>query len=173
MTWLKDCFSQSSNPRIFKLKRDITTLTQGSKIIYVYFTILKRHWDNLPLIFLIFTPFIIYLHNHLLIPVFIPWYPYKHLLYHYLFKSSFHDQNEFLHVFAYLDDYICFFFKILYDFTAFTISLNFSSLSILFLSYHCLYNHHLVFFPCFISISRSHLIFSSCVSPLLVWCHDN
>ncbi|XP_057976015.1 uncharacterized protein LOC131163445 [Malania oleifera] len=39
---LEDCFSQSNNLRIFKLKRDIATLTQGSMTISMYFTTLKR-----------------------------------------------------------------------------------------------------------------------------------
>ncbi|XP_057953924.1 uncharacterized protein LOC131148213 [Malania oleifera] len=39
---LENCFSQSNNPRIFKLKRDIANLTQGSMTISMYFTTLKR-----------------------------------------------------------------------------------------------------------------------------------
>ncbi|XP_057969569.1 uncharacterized protein LOC131158726 [Malania oleifera] len=38
---LENRFSQSNNPRIFKLKRDIANLTQGSMNISVYFTTLK------------------------------------------------------------------------------------------------------------------------------------
>ena len=40
---LEDHLSQSNNPRIFKLKRDIATLTQGSMTIFAYFTTLKSH----------------------------------------------------------------------------------------------------------------------------------
>ncbi|XP_057962404.1 uncharacterized protein LOC131153977 [Malania oleifera] len=47
---LDDHFSLSNNPRIFKLKHDIGTLTQGSMTISVYFTILKGHWDELSLL---------------------------------------------------------------------------------------------------------------------------
>ncbi|XP_057954062.1 uncharacterized protein LOC131148366 [Malania oleifera] len=47
---LEDYFSQSNNPRIFKLKRDIATLTQGSMTISVYFTTLKGHWDELAML---------------------------------------------------------------------------------------------------------------------------
>ena len=47
---LEDRFSQSNNPRIFKLKRDIATLTQGSMTISAYFTTLKSHWDELAML---------------------------------------------------------------------------------------------------------------------------
>jgi hypothetical protein len=47
---LEDHFSQSNNPRIFKLKRDIGTLTQGSMTISAYFTTLKGHWDELAML---------------------------------------------------------------------------------------------------------------------------
>jgi hypothetical protein len=47
---LEDRFSQSNNPRIFKLKRNIATLTQGSMTISTYFTTLKSHWDELAML---------------------------------------------------------------------------------------------------------------------------
>jgi hypothetical protein len=47
---LEDRFSQSNNPRIFKLKCDIVTLTQGSMTISAYFTTLKSHWDELAML---------------------------------------------------------------------------------------------------------------------------
>jgi hypothetical protein len=47
---LEDCFSQSSNPRIFKLKHDIDTLIQGFMTIFAYFTTLKGHWDELAML---------------------------------------------------------------------------------------------------------------------------
>ncbi|XP_057982224.1 uncharacterized protein LOC131167438 [Malania oleifera] len=47
---LEDRFSQSNNPKIFKLKRDIATLTQGSMTISMYFTSLKGHWDELAML---------------------------------------------------------------------------------------------------------------------------
>nr|XP_034924016.1 uncharacterized protein LOC118056031 [Populus alba] len=47
---LEDRFSQINNPRIFKLKRDITTFIQGSITILEYFTTIKGHWDELTIL---------------------------------------------------------------------------------------------------------------------------
>jgi len=47
---LEDRFSQSNNPRIFKLKRDVATIIQGSMTIPVYFTTLKGYWDELAML---------------------------------------------------------------------------------------------------------------------------
>ncbi|XP_057975453.1 uncharacterized protein LOC131162841 [Malania oleifera] len=47
---LENRFSQSNNPRIFKLKRDITTLSHGSMTVSMYFTTLKGYWDELAML---------------------------------------------------------------------------------------------------------------------------
>ncbi|KAA8518070.1 hypothetical protein F0562_015544 [Nyssa sinensis] len=47
---LEERFYQSNNPRVFKLKRDISTLTQDSMSISAYFTTLKGHWDELDML---------------------------------------------------------------------------------------------------------------------------
>ena len=43
-------FLQNNNPRTFKLKRDISTLIQGSMTISTYFTTLNGHWDELAIL---------------------------------------------------------------------------------------------------------------------------
>lgn len=40
-------FSQSNNPRIFKLKRDIATLSQETLSVAAYYNIIKAYWDEL------------------------------------------------------------------------------------------------------------------------------
>jgi len=47
---LEDRFSQSNNPRIFKLKCDVATLIQGYMTIPAYFTTLKGYWDELAML---------------------------------------------------------------------------------------------------------------------------
>ena len=44
---LHDRFNQSNGPRIFQLKQQIHTLTQGSNDVSAYFTKLKIFWDEL------------------------------------------------------------------------------------------------------------------------------
>jgi len=46
---LHDRFSQGNGPRIFQLKQQIHTLTQGSLDVSGYFTKLKIFWDKLVL----------------------------------------------------------------------------------------------------------------------------
>ncbi|XP_041025333.1 uncharacterized protein LOC121265712 [Juglans microcarpa x Juglans regia] len=44
---LESGFSQSNNPRIFRLKRDIATLRQDAMPIAQYYNTIKQYWEEL------------------------------------------------------------------------------------------------------------------------------
>lgn len=44
---LQKCFGQTNGPLIFQLKREISSFIQGNRFVMVYFTKLKKIWDEL------------------------------------------------------------------------------------------------------------------------------